>query len=54
MVFAPNVLEHKPKDLIAGGVVMQLPNGQDDLAKLQKLAVEKYSAPTFVNGRGDY
>ena len=54
VAFAPNVLEHKPKELIVGGVGMQLPNGQDDLSKLQQSAVEKYGAPTVVNGSGDY
>ncbi len=54
VVFAPNALENKPKELIVGAVGLKLANGQDNLAKLQQSAVEKYGAPTVVNGSGDY
>ena len=54
VVFAPNVLENKPKELIVFVVGLGISNGQDNLAKLQKSAVEKYGTPSVVNKRGDY
>ena len=54
VIFAPNVLENKPKELIVGGVGLKLAKGQDYLAKLQKSAVEKYDTPSVVKGSGDY
>ena len=54
VIFAPNVLENKPKELIVGAVGLILAKGQDNLAKLQKSAVEKYDTPSVVKGSGDY
>ena len=54
VVFAPNALENKPKELIVGAVGLKLANGQDNLAKLQQSAVDKYDTPSVVNKRGDY
>ena len=54
VVFAPNALENKPKELIVGSVGLKLAKGQDNLAKLQQSAVEKYGTPSVVKGSGDY
>ena len=54
VIFAPNALENKPKELIVSAVRLTLAKGQDNLAKLQQSAVEKYGTPSVVKGSGDY
>ena len=55
VIFAPNALENKPKELIVSAVGLILSNTQDNLAKLQQSAVEKYGPPSVVvKGSGDY
>ncbi len=54
IMFSPNVLEDKPKELVVFLVSIRMPKNKENLQKLKKLAVDKFGAPVVVDSKNNY